>query len=108
MHEWSGYNFGIEVSDIMHDEKLLMELLYYSLLGGGSLVAQKGIRGILEVHYKFIYQSFTHSLFQTADVTSSTELRVKFMEFFQIFMCAPTAPLMLHYLGALVFRTSAS
>ena len=36
MHEWSGYNFGIEVSDIMHDEKLLMELLYYSLLGGGS------------------------------------------------------------------------
>ena len=51
MHEWSGYNFGVEVSDIIHDEKLLLELLYYTMIGGGSLVTQKGsIRGILGFH----------------------------------------------------------
>ena len=47
MHEWCGYNFGIEVSDIMHDEKLLMELLYDTMIGGGS---QGFIRGILGFH----------------------------------------------------------
>ena len=45
MHEWTGYSFKTEVSDIMHDEKLLMELLYFTLIGIGSFVSQKGFIG---------------------------------------------------------------